>query len=71
MADDSNDGFAENLGSFIKLTGLAVPARARFIGESLASATLTGLSVGLICGQVGATAVTGPLVPFLWGTWVS
>jgi hypothetical protein len=63
--DDSSSGL-DNLGSFIRFTGATVPARARYIGESL-----SGLALGLVCGQVGSNiAGLGPLVPFIFGTWV-
>lgn len=66
------DSGLDNLSSLVRLTGVTVPARARFIGESLASATLSDLALGLVCGQAGAvTTSSGPLVPFLFGTWVS
>ena len=64
-------GSLDGLSSLIRLTGVGIPARARFIGESLASSLLSGIATGLVCGQIGAMTVTaGPLVPFLWGTWV-
>jgi hypothetical protein len=68
--DDSSSGL-DNLGSFIRFTGATVPARARYIGESVATASLSGLALGLVCGQVGSNiAGLGPLVPFIFGTWV-
>jgi hypothetical protein len=64
---DSMDG----LSSLVRLTGVNVPARARFVGEAVVNATLSGLTAGLVCGQVGATiASCGPLVPFLVGSWL-
>ena len=66
------DSGLDSLSSFIRLTGVSVPARARFIGEAIASSTLSGLAMGLCCGQIGAMmGSVGPLVPFLCGTWVS
>jgi hypothetical protein len=66
-AGDSLDG----LSSLLRFTGVNVPARARFVGEAVASATLSGLTAGLVCGQVGATiASCGPLVPFMVGSWL-
>jgi hypothetical protein len=66
-AGDSLDG----LSSLVRFTGVNVPARARFIGEAVASATLSGLTVGLVCGQVGFTVAScGPLVPFMVGSWL-
>jgi len=54
----------------VKLSGATVPARARFVAETLLSATLSSLTLGLVCGQVGALCSdVGPLVPFLVGSW--
>lgn len=67
MVDDAPfEGFS----SLVRLSGVNVPARARFVGETLLSATLASLTLGLVCGQVGGTYPSiGPLVPFLIGSW--
>lgn len=63
------DSAFEGLGSLIKVAGINIPARARFIGETLIGATLSSLTFGLVCGQVGAITSVGPLFPFLCGSW--
>eukprot|EP00977_Amphora_coffeiformis_P028357 scaffold34937_cov165-Amphora_coffeaeformis.AAC.4 len=66
-----DDSHFDGLSSLVRLTGVSVPARARFVGESLLGSTITSLSVGLLSGSVGATffaASVGPLVPFLIGS---
>ena len=63
----------DGLSSLVRLSGVSVPARARFIGETLLGSSLSGLSVGLLSGSVGATffmTSVGPLVPFLIGSGV-
>lgn len=66
MEDSSFDG----LSSLVRLSGVHVPARARFVGEAMLSAAFSSITVGLVCGQVGALSMAaGPLVPFLVGSW--
>lgn len=68
MPQDAESSF-EGLGSLIRASGTNIPARARFIAETLVGATMSSLTFGLVCGQVGAMVTTvGPLVPFLWGS---
>ena len=59
----------EGIGSLIRVAGINIPARARFVGETVISATLSSLTFGLVCGQVGAMTTIGPLAPFLCGSW--
>ena len=69
----ADEGHFDGLSSLVRLTGISVPARTRFVGETMLGSSLTGLSVGLLSGSVGATffaASVGPLVPFLVGTGV-
>lgn len=73
MTGSADDGHFEGLSSLVRLTGVSVPARARFVGETMLGSSLTGLSVGLLSGSIGATffvASVGPLVPFLVGSGV-
>lgn len=66
-----DDGQFDGLSSLVRLSGASVPARARFVGETVIGCSLTGLSVGLLSGSVGATffaASVGPIVPFLIGS---
>ena len=66
-----DDSQFDGLSSLVRLSGVSVPARARFVGETVLGSTLTGFSVGLLSGSVGATffaASIGPLVPFLVGS---
>ena len=68
-----DDGNYEGLSSLVRLSGMSVPARARFVGETLLGSTLMGLSLGLLSGTVGATffmTTIGPVVPFLIGSGV-
>lgn len=58
------------LSSLVRLSGVNVPARARFIGEALVSSTLTSMTFGLCSGMLGSTLACGPLVPFLVGSWM-
>ena len=63
----------EGLSSLVRLSGVSIPARARFVGETMLGATLSSLSVGLLSGSLGATffaASVGPLAPFLVGSGV-
>lgn len=67
--DDNFDG----LSSLVRLSGTSIPARARFVGETLLGCTLTSVSVGLLGGSIGATffmTTVGPVVPFLIGSGV-
>ena len=60
----------EGLSSLVRLTGTNIPQRARFIGESLVSAALSSVTLGVVCGQIGASFLSiGPLVPFMLGSW--
>jgi hypothetical protein len=59
------DGFS----SLLRLSGVLVPARARFAGEATLSGLYTGTTLGLVCGQLGMMCTPwGPLVPFLCGS---
>lgn len=65
---DDRDHFG-GLASFIQLAGVNVPARARFVGEAMVSATLSSVTVGLCCGMIGSSLLpVGPLLPFLLGS---
>jgi hypothetical protein len=67
---DNTEGGFEGLGSLIRVAGVNVPARARFVGETLIGATLSSVTFGLVCGQFGAVIpAVGPLFPFLCGSW--
>lgn len=67
VADHVGDGLA----SLVSFAGITVPSRARFIGQSLASTALPSVTLGLVCGQVGAVCpAVGPLVPYLVGSWI-
>lgn len=48
MGDAPYDGFS----SLVRLSGINVPARARFVGEAFLLATLSSLTFGLTCGQL-------------------
>jgi hypothetical protein len=65
------DSHMEGLSSLVRLSGANVPARARFVGEAVIQSSLTSITLGLVCGQAGALfmTTTGPLVPFLVGSW--
>ena len=65
------DSHFDGLSSLVRLSGAQVPARARFVGEALLSASFSSITLGLVCGQVGSILMTttGPLVPFLIGSW--
>lgn len=67
MEDEHFDG----LSSLVRMSGAHVPSRARFVGEALLSASLSSITLGLVCGQAGAMLMTttGPLVPFMLGSW--
>lgn len=69
MADDGSH--FDGLSSLVRLSGATVPARARFVGEGLIMASFSSITMGLVCGQVGAVFMltTGPIVPFLVGSW--
>lgn len=64
------DGIAESISSMIGLAGVQVPARARFLGSFFATTAYSSLSAGMVCGQIGAMTSTGPLLPFLVGSWL-
>ena len=64
------DGALEGIGSLIRMSGYSFPSRARFVGETMVTASLTSLTVGLLCGNIGSMIPSvGPLVPFLFGSW--
>ena len=68
-----DDSQFEGLSSLVRLSGVSIPARARFVGETILGTTMTSLSVGLVSGSIGATffaASVGPLAPFLVGSGV-
>mmetsp|Transcript_24457 Transcript_24457/g.41573 ORF Transcript_24457/g.41573 Transcript_24457/m.41573 type:complete len:85 (-) Transcript_24457:6-260(-) len=63
----------DGLSSLVRLTGSSVPARAKFVGETVLGCTLSSVVFGLVCGQMGASLAykgVGPLVPYLVGSWV-
>jgi hypothetical protein len=65
---EASDGW-DGLGSFIRLTGINVSTRAQFIGETIMTATVSSLTLGLVCGSIGSSIpALGPLAPFLWGS---
>lgn len=60
----------DGLGSLIRMTGYTVPARARFVAETLVTASLTSVTVGIVFGNIGSMIPSvGPLLPFLFGSW--
>lgn len=59
----------EGLSSLVQLSGTSVPARARFVGETLVSSLWTSMTIGFSCGVIGSATPMGPLVPFLLGSW--
>jgi hypothetical protein len=65
------DSHFDGLSSLVRLSGAHVPARARFVGEALLSASFSSITLGLVCGQAGAIMMgtTGPLIPFMVGSW--
>jgi hypothetical protein len=66
--DDSTSPL-EGFSSLLRLAGVTVPARARFVGAATFSGIYTGTTVGLVCGQLGAMFTPfGPLLPFLFGS---
>lgn len=66
---DSEDAL-DGLGSIIRMTGYTVPSRARFIGETMVTATLSSLTLGILCGNIGYMIPSvGPLASFLFGSW--
>ena len=72
MADD-DDHLGSGLSSFVRMTGTNVPARARFTGEAIVSATFSSLTFGMFSGGLGAVLApisVGPLVPFMVGSAV-
>lgn len=56
--------------SLFDLARKSVPARAVFVARFMGSTTLASVTLGLVCGQLGAACSSGPLVPFLVGSWV-
>jgi hypothetical protein len=70
MSEGHTESHFEGLSSLIRFTGAQVPARARFVAETVLGCSLSALTFGLVCGQVGsATPSVGPLVPYLCGSW--
>ena len=68
-----DDSHFEGLSSLVRLSGVSIPARARFVGETLIGSSLSGLSLGLLSGSIGATLFMtsiGPLFPFVIGSGV-
>ncbi|KAI2495533.1 hypothetical protein MHU86_18978 [Fragilaria crotonensis] len=64
------DTALDGIGSLIRMTGFTVPSRARFVGETMVTASLASLTVGIVCGNIGSMIPSvGPLVPFLFGSW--
>lgn len=66
------DSHFDGLSSLVRMSGAHVPARARFVGEALLSASFSSITLGLVCGQAGSmfmATTTGPLIPFLVGSW--
>lgn len=63
------DAVGEGMSSIVALSGAAVPARARFIGRTVAETTFASVTLGMVCGQAGALTPLGPLLPFLAGSW--
>jgi hypothetical protein len=47
-----------------------VPSRAKFVARYVACTTFSSVSIGLVCGQLGAMLSNGPLIPFLSGAWL-
>ena len=47
-----------------------IPSRAKFSGRYLGYTTFSSVSIGLVCGQIGAVLQFGPLLPFIGGAWV-
>jgi hypothetical protein len=71
--DTPESGAFQGLASLIRLAGFSLPERARFAGGALIMSSISALTVGLVCGQVGGTFFmnsVGPLVPFLVGSWM-
>ena len=61
----------DGISSLVRLTGVNIPSRARFVGEALVQSTLTSMTLGLSFGMVGGALVSiGPLVPFCVGSWM-
>ena len=72
MSDD-DDHLGSGLSSFVRMTGTNVPARARFTGEAIVSATFSSLTFGMFSGGFGAVLFpisVGPLIPFMVGSAV-
>lgn len=63
------DTVGDGMASIVALSGAVVPARARFIGRTIAETTFASVTLGMVCGQVGALTPLGPLLPFLAGSW--
>lgn len=72
MGDD-DDSNVPGMASILRLVGFNVPTRAQFIGEAVVSATLSSMTIGLVCGAAGASMfpfTVGPLVPYMVGSTV-
>ena len=73
MSDDHDDPLGTGLSSIVRMSGVNVPARARFVGEAIVSATLSSVTLGFCSGALGAVlgpATLGPLVPYMMGSAV-
>lgn len=55
----------EGISSFVRFSGLLVPARAYFIGETYINTTLASFAAGILGGALGALTPLGPVLPFL------
>lgn len=73
MSDDTPEsGAFEGIASLVRLAGFNLPERARFAGGAIITSSMTALTVGFVCGQIGGVFFLnslGPLVPFLCGSW--
>ena len=55
----------EGFGSFVRLSGILVPTRAYFIGETYINTTLASFAAGILGAAVGVLTPLGPVLPFL------
>lgn len=66
----ASDEKIDGINGIIGLAGI-IPTRAKYIGEAFVSATLTSMTLGVTFGMMGAAYLpTGPLIPFLFGSWL-
>lgn len=71
MSDDGDDHpLGSGLSSLIRLSGVTIPSRARYVGEAVVSATMSSITLGLCCGIFSSMSPFGPLVPYLVGSTV-